>query len=282
MTETSESLYTYTSHEIQKIAKQMPKNEAIASDIQIQINHLVNIMNIYSNCSNKSHMYKTARECTLQLICGYLNKITEKTYSSISKILKVLMRDHNNEKDLLLCGKHIFHIVSKDMFYAKLYSRLFYDLMQEFELLKNIFHEQLRVYSKSFESIQQYKSSSISIDDEYEFQREKDKRRTMATFFIYVLDYNIPDIEVTLHYIIETLWKHIDTYVNCKDHKDVVDEIFYLLYILIIGMYSHKKDVSMYKDKIQFYMKSNVKDYESFSHKARFKCMDIYDAMKRE
>lgn len=282
MTETSNSFYTYTSHDIQKIAKQMPKNEVIASDIQIQINHLVNIMNIYSNCSNKSHMYKTARECTLQLICGYLNKITEKTYSSILTILKVLMRDHNNEKDLLLCGKHIFQIVSKDMFYAKLYSQLFYDLMQEFELLNNIFHEQFRVYSQSFETIQQYKSSSLNQEDEYEFQREKDKRRTMATFFIYVLDYNIPNMEPTLHYIIESLWKHIDTYVHYEEHKDVVDEIFYLLYILIIGMYSHKKDVSMYEDKIQFYLKSNPKDFKSFSHKARFKCMDIYDAMKTE
>lgn len=282
MMETSNSLYRYTSQDIQKIAKQIPKSDTIPSDIQIQLNHLVNIMNIYSNCSNKSHMYKTARECTLQLICGYLNKITEKTYSSILQILKVLMRDHNNEKDLLLCGKHIFQIVSKDLFYAKLYSRLFYDLMQEFELLSGIFHEQLRIYSQSFETIHQYQSSYMTEDEEYEFQRKKDKRRTLATFFIYVLDYDIPNMEVTLHYIIETLWDHIDIYVKCEHHKDVVDEIFYLQYILIIGMYSHKKDISMYEDKIELYSNMKPNEYVSFSHKARFKCMDIRDAMKKE
>lgn len=280
MVETSNSLYNYSSQDIQNIAKQIPKSDTIHSDIQIQMNHLVNIMNIYSNSSNKSHMYKTARECTLQLICGYLNKITKKTYPSILQILKVLMRDHNNEKDLLLCGKHIFQIVSKDMFYAKLYSHLFYDLMQEFELLNGIFHEQLRVYSQSFETIHQYQSSSINQEEEYEFQKEKDKRRTLATFFIYVLDYNIPNMEVTLHYIIETLYNHIDIYLKCEDHKDVVDEIFYLQYILIIGMHSHKKDISMYKDKIEFYAKVNPSDYVSFSHKSRFKCMNIRDAMK--
>lgn len=280
MMETPNSVYTYTSQEIQTITKQIPKSHTISSDIQIQLNHLVNIMNIYSNGSKKSHMYKTARECTLQLICGYLNKITSKTYSSILQILKVLMRDHNNEKDLLLCGKHIFQIVSKDMFYAKLYSQLFYDLMQEFELLSGIFHEQLRIYSQSFETIHQYQSSCVNQEEEYEFQKEKDKRRTLATFFIYVLDYNIPNMEETLHYIIETLWDHIDNYVKCENHKDVVDEIFYLQYIMIIGMYTHKKDISIYQDKIHYYSNLNPNDYASFSHKARFKSMDIRDATK--
>ena len=281
MKETSNLIYKYTSQDIQNITKQIPKTMSIPSDIQIQLNHLVNIMNIYSNSSKKSHMYKTARECTLQLICGYLNKITDKTYTSILQILKVLMRDHNNEKDLLLCGKHIFQIVSKDIFYAKLYSRLFYDLMEEFELLSGIFHEQLRIYSQSFETIHQYKSSTMNQEEEYEFQKEKDKRRTLATFFIYVLDYNIPNMEKTLHYIIETLWNHIDIYVKCEDHKDVVDEIFYLQYIIIIGMHSHKKDISMYQDKINYYSKLNPNDHVSFSHKARFKSMDIRDATKR-
>ena len=135
-----------------------------------------------------------------------------KTYDSIFNVLVVLLNDHNNEKDLLLCGKHIFQIVTKDQFYVSLYSRLFYDLMQTFPLMKNVLHEYFCHYSMSFKTIQQYKCDNH--DDIFAYQKDKDTRRSLASFYISLLQYNIPNMQNSIIEIVEMLWKHVDVYIK--------------------------------------------------------------------
>ena len=278
MVDSVSNFYTYD--DIQSISKNL-KDHKLHDDIKIKINHLVNIMNIYSKRTRyKSTPHKTAREYTMHLICGYLNKITEKTYDSILNVLIVLLNDHNNEKDLLICGKHIFQIVTKDIFYVSLYSRLFYDLMQTFPLMENVLHEYFRHYSQSFKTIHQYKEGNH--EDEYSYHKDKDTTRSLATFYISLLQYNIDGMQNSIIGIVDMLWEHVDVYIQMKDHMEVIDEIFYVLHILLVGLKKNTYNIEEYIPIIKKYIDSPKDRYISFSFKARFKLMDIYDSIKPE
>lgn len=228
-------------------------------------------------------------EAQIDKIRSCLNKLTDKTYNDMKmQVIEILHENISNE-DMYRIGNIIFDIASNNKFYSKLYSDIFTELINSFEIMKDVFNVNYKTYLGLFDNIE-YVDSEKDYNKFCLINKQNENRRAISTFFINLSLNDVIDTKEILT-ILKRLLESVLTKIKLEDNKNEVDELTENIAILfdkrIIQKFEEENHLSLkdYEDlfingstvveTIKQLSEIKVKSYPSMSSKTIFKFMDM-------
>ena len=231
---------------------------------------------------------KEGISASIDQIRKHLNKITTKTYTTlkeeiINEINKIIKQGDIETPELLdevnKIGDAIFTIASGNGFYSSMYAKLYKELMDLFPFMKTIFQTNFENFRALFNKID-YCDPSKDYDAFCNNNKANEKRRALGLFYVNLMLHGIIEEEKILEIIVD-LQKYILTSIDTPEHKQIVDELSEILFILITTEHN-KRDLKLnsWADIINCVKQiSTMKTAQhiSVTNKTIFKHMDILD-----
>jgi hypothetical protein len=216
----------------------------------------------------------------VDIIRSHLNKLTDKTYLDIRlKVFEII--NSISKQDIVNVSLIIFEIASTNRFYSKLYADIYSELIDNYEMMREVVDESLSKFSALFNNIQ-YVDPSVDYDKFCEINKNNEKRKSLATFFLNLMINNVIPKQKIIQ-IMSILLEQINTFISQENKKNEVDELAENISILF------KKE--LYENETTNYLiggctiieiinkiaNSKAKDYKSLTSKTIFKFMDIVE-----
>lgn len=221
----------------------------------------------------------------IDLIRGWLNKMTDTSYTMMSTNIKNQIKTITNSYSNSECEKLGYAFIDM-LLYNILYSNLYAKLLKELYIYDSI-SMALEDNIKNFLII--YKDNQDFIDkdnltfDELSIMNKKlDKNKGKALLFVNLLINEVIEKDVIINFINELLNLFFNL-LNVKEKNDRVNEITEIIYILVKNSRNYIKDTSYWEEienNIIYIsnMKSNSR--ENITNKIIFKFMDLKDEIK--
>tara|TARA_A100001011_G_scaffold400419_2_gene514815 strand:- start:2590 stop:3501 length:912 start_codon:yes stop_codon:yes gene_type:complete len=211
-----------------------------------------------------------------------LNKLTSNNYDNLSvEIIDYIKKEVETNNDILnYVGESIFDIGSMNCFWSKIYAKLFNDLIISFPLMKEICLTNFKKFLKLFDDIQFIDINNNNYDEFCENNKKNEKRRSMSSFFINLMHFDIISVDL-MYTLINDLIDKID-YNDTSDDININEEIIENLFILIKNGYETLKEEDEEKwdtliEQIENYANNK---HEHISKKAVFKFLDLLDEIE--
>ena len=226
-------------------------------------------------------------EAQIDLLRINLNKLTKANYETISnEIFNFINNIIDKEKDsnetyksLMRIGDSIFEVGCLNVFWSELYAKLFKDLIDQFDIMKKICHDNLTKFTKIFDEIECITLDGNNYNEFCQCNKKNANRRGMSSFFINLMNKEIVTKEY-IYNVISNLLDKINMNSSNKEKININEEIIENIYILIT---SGKESLSGTKEwdgiirTIEFY--SEKQSESGISKKIQFKCLDIIDEL---
>jgi hypothetical protein len=219
-------------------------------------------------------------EAQLDDIRMKLNKLTKKNYDSLSlEIINYIKKEIETNDDILnQVGKSIFEVGSLNSFWSKLYAKLFNDLINHFDIMKEICEKNFTEFLSLFDDIQFINITNTNYNEFCENNKKNENRRSMSSFFINLMKYDIISSELMFN-LINNLIDKIDNN-DSIENININEEIVENLYILIKNGYEELEEDNKWDnlvDKINSYVNEK---YEYISKKSVFKFLDLLEEIE--
>jgi hypothetical protein len=214
----------------------------------------------------------------IDLIRSYLNKLTDKNYLDIRK--KIFETIESISKiDIANVSSIIFDIASRNRFYSKLYADIYSDLIDNCETMREVVDESLSKFSELFNNIQ-YVDSSVDYDKFCEINKNNEKRKSLATFFLNLMVNNVIPKEKIIQIMI-ILLSQLNSFILQENKKNEVDELAENISILFKKELYDKNNYLIEGSTIIEIVKkianSKSNNYKSLTNKTIFKFMDMIE-----
>ena len=243
---------------------------------------------------------KTGVKLHIDNIRKHVNKITAKTYDSISvKIIEELTSitesevsgeteeteetDVSNDKLYAEIGDSIFTIASTNMFYSHIYARLYKDLMDKFSFMEEIFDNNFTKCSDVYRTIE-YCSPNEDYDRYCEINKANEERRSISMFYINLMKLKVIPVSSIVE-IILGVQDYLHTLYVDEANKAIVDELSEVIFILVTNAHdelSSSNDWVTIHENILNITSLKVSDKEGLTNKSIFKHMDIVDDISKK
>ena len=213
-----------------------------------------------------------------------LNKLTDKNYGDISEkiVSEIDIINENNDSEMLRIGTIIFEIASTNRFYSKMYADLYTMLINKYAIMKTVFDKSFNEFMELFNNIE-YVDSSVDYDRFCVVNKNNEKRKSLASFSINLMNNNIITKDQVVN-IVRNLLDKVYNYVSIENKKNEVDEITENVAILydkeLFEVDDYEYDLIQGKrigDIIYILAHSKTKDFKSLTNKTIFKFMDMID-----
>jgi hypothetical protein len=214
------------------------------------------------------------KESSVSEILKTLNKITDKNYDKLRDSICVLVQSIENVEDLNKITLMIFTIASSNLFYSKLFSKLYKELIDMNRSFYDIFQIH---YHKYFTEIQSFDFTQTTDYDQFcEYTKKINQMDATLTFFINLMKTNNCDIEniTGLCLLLE------DKLIEDKEYEKIEqnEQMLHCIYIIIkecIDYLLFNENLERIVHKIK-----EIKEHPKLSSKMKFKCMDLDDIIK--
>ena len=211
-----------------------------------------------------------------------LNKLTSNNYESLSKeIINYIKKDIETNNDILeYVGKSIFEVGSMNSFWSKIYARLFNDLILSFPIMKDICLTNFKKFLKLFDDIQFININNNNYDEFCENNKKNEKRRSMSSFFVNLMQFDIISVDM-MYTLINDLIEKID-YNDSENYLFINEEIIENIFIIIKNGYEKLKETDIEKwesliEEIENYANNK---HVHISKKSVFKFLDLLDEIE--
>ena len=213
-----------------------------------------------------------------------LNKITAKTYDNLIKnIINDLENISNSEESNVnelynKIGESIFNIASTNIFFSEIYARLYKELMDKFDFMKEIFKTNYDKFSDLYKNIE-YCDSQIDYDKYCEINKSNDKRRALSKFYINLMKLDVISKVSVIDLIIE-IQNYLNDKLDIEANKPVVDELAEVLFILITNSCNELSSHEQWKliiNNVNSVVNLELSNNVGLTNKTKFKHMDIMD-----
>jgi hypothetical protein len=228
---------------------------------------------------------KVGIDAQIDLMRSWLNKMSDKMYvepfEKIMEILNQLIADGISDSDMLRVGTTIFDIASNNRFYSKLYADLYTKLIENYQVMRNIFNENLESFMELFNCIE-YVDSEKDYDKFCKINKDNERRKALSLFFVN-LTINKIISEDKLKEMASSLLNKLLSFIMEENRKNEVDEItenIALLYSYNKKLYDtceEKFDGVSFGEMIEKLAHCKAKTYPSLSNKSIFKFMDLVE-----
>jgi hypothetical protein len=220
---------------------------------------------------------KVGIDAQIDIIRSHLNKISDKTYldlkNKISEIIEQLINDNIIHEDMLAVSTSIFNIASTNRFYSKLYADLYSELINKFDIMKQVFEDSFNSFMEVFNNIE-YVDPEKDYDKFCKINKDNEKRKALSAFFVNLTTNGIISKEKLVKVVVNLLDK-VQLYIVEEGKKNEVDEMTENIAILCT------KDIMEDDDNISQIIcnlaNSKAKSYSSLTNKSIFKYMDMIE-----
>lgn len=214
------------------------------------------------------------KESSVSEILKILNKITEKNYEKLKDDLCLHVKSVDKIEDVNKITLVIFNIASSNLFYSKLFSKLYKELID----INRSFYDIFQVhYNKYFTEIQSFDYTDTQDYDKFcEYTKKINQMDSTLTFFINLMKTNICNIEniTELCILLE------DKLIEDKEYEKIEqnEQILHCIYIIIKECF----DYLLFHENLEAIVRKvkEIKLHPKLSAKMKFKCMDIDDIIK--
>jgi hypothetical protein len=257
---------------------------------------------------------KEGIELGIDNIRSYLNKLTDKTYTTMfSNILKEITdlfvastddtsEEHNTVAVMNRVALSIFNTASSNAFYSEIYARLFRDLMAQetasgatatatagpYAVFRELFERNLASFMSLFETIE-YCDPKKNYDKFCDINKANEKRKAMSLFIVNLMKFGIVEktqVLALMRQIQELMYSNM----RQEGKTNEVDELTENLYIMV--KHSHatfKADAAATTDtdaaesfktrveQITEISKLKLKSKPSITNKTIFRHLDMLD-----
>jgi len=230
---------------------------------------------------------KVGLEAQIDLLRSNLNKISEKSYvdirNKIIDLLDQLISEGITSDEMMRVSKIIFEIASTNRFFSKLYADLYSDLINKYDVMKEIFTNCFDSFIELFNNIE-----SGDADKDYDLfckiNKDNEKRKALSTFFVNLMKNEIIT-SMDIKDLLCNLLTQLVAFIEDENKKNIVDELtenIALLYSKTLfdgddSEKSYKIGEASVLETITKLANSKVKAYPSLSNKSIFKFMDMIE-----
>ena len=219
---------------------------------------------------------------------GLLNKLTKKNYDTMKDNIIVsltkIIGKNCEEKELEKIGAAIFEIGSINKFWSALYARLYKSIITTFPLMRIIYKRNFKNFMSLFEDIR-YVSAEENYDEFCNINKENEKRRSMASFFVHLMNNDIIEENEILNLVANLKEKMINL-MGQENKKQEVGEFSENIVILLNGgkekLESFVTDGFNWNDCTMFIEKmtnEKLANHPSLTNKVIFKFMDLEEEL---
>jgi hypothetical protein len=218
-----------------------------------------------------------------------LNKISDnnrvESEKNIVALLDELIESGASEEDVHKVSDTFFHIASTNRFYSKLYADLFTNLIEKYAALKQVFQLSFNTFTDLFQKIE-CGDPDKNYGEYCDHVKKNEMRRALCLFFVNLSKNRVLDSALLLQTLC-TLMTQTYELMRTPDKKNEVNELSEIIGIIyseeLVAQSTEQHMIfgSSIKQLIVTIATSPPKTYESLASKAKFKFMDISDAMKK-
>jgi len=230
---------------------------------------------------------KAGLDAQIDLIRSNLNKISDKSYidirNKIIDILDQLVSESTSTEDMMRVSTTIFDIASTNRFFSKLYADLYSDLINNYDIMKEIFTNCFDSFMELFNNIE-YVDADKDYDQFCKINKDNEKRKALSAFFVNLMKNGIICVG-DLRNLLCKLMRQVEDFIHQEDKKNIVDELtenIALLYSKTLFTEETNEPEYMINGEsvlgaITKLANSKVKMYPSLSNKSIFKFMDMIE-----
>lgn len=214
------------------------------------------------------------KESTVSEILKILNKITEKNYDKLRDSICVLVKGIENLEDMNKITHVIFNIASSNLFYSKLFSKLYKELID----VNRTFYDVFQIhYHKFFTELQTFDFTQTKDYDEFcEYTKKIQQLDSTLTFFINLMKTNNCEIEHITDLCLLLQDKIIED--NVFEKVELNEQMLHCIYIIL----KECMDYLLFHEKLEpiVHKVKEIKQHPKLTSKMKFKCMDLDDIIK--
>lgn len=245
---------------------------------------------------------KEGIELGIDNIRSYLNKLTDKTYTTMfSNILKEITdlfvastddtsEEHNTVAVMNRVALSIFNTASSNAFYSEIYARLFRDLMAQeqgsggpYAVFRELFERNLASFMSLFETIE-YCDPKKNYDKFCDINKANEKRKAMSLFIVNLMKFGIVEKTQVLA-LMRQIQELMYTNMRQEGKTNEVDELTENLYIMVKHSHATFKatataDDETFKTRVEQITeisKLKLKSKPSITNKTIFRHLDMLD-----
>jgi hypothetical protein len=214
------------------------------------------------------------KESNVSEILKILNKISEKNYEKLKDELCILVTAIDTIDDLNKITLVIFNIASSNLFYSKIFSRLYKVLIDQNRSFYDVFQIH---YNKYFSEIQSFNYKTTDDYDLFcEYTKKINQMEATLTFFINLMKTNNCDVEniTDLCLLLENKLIEDTEY----DKIEQNEQFLHCIYIIL----KECMDYILFHENLETIVRKikEISKHPKLSPKMKFKCMDIDDIIK--
>lgn len=212
-----------------------------------------------------------------------LNKLTDKTFDNIYQNIKSIIEKNKETENLEIIGKCIFQVGSSNKFWSKLYAKLYCNLIDDYEFMKDICYKNFVSFKEILLNIR-YVDPKLDYDLFCTINKENEERKGLSKFLAICANYKIISIQNMVD-IVYGLFNYIEINLNNIENKNQIEEIVENLYILINNLSTVKEDKTLYSDlkkRVKYFTDLDISNYTALSNKIIFKFIDILEILEDE
>jgi hypothetical protein len=214
------------------------------------------------------------KESSVSEILKILNKISEKNYDKLKDDLCVHVKSVDNEEDMNKITLVIFTIASSNLFYSKLFSKLYKELID----INRSFYDMFQVnYQKYFIELQSFDYTTTQDYDAFcAYTKKIEHMDSTLMFFINLMKTNICNIEniTDLCLLLQDKLLQDKEFEKIEQNEQILHCIYIILKECIDYLLFHE-NMETIVCKVK-----EIKLHPKLSPKMKFKCMDIDDIIK--
>jgi len=147
---------------------------------------------------------KVGLDAQIDLIRSHLNKMSDKSYidmrNKIVDLLDQLISEGISREDMMRVSTTIFDIASTNRFFSKLYADLYSDLINKYDIMKEIFTNCFESFMELFNHIE-YVDADKDYDKFCKINKDNERRKALSAFFVNLMKNEIitaSDLKVLL------------------------------------------------------------------------------------
>tara|TARA_B100001758_G_scaffold192853_1_gene170053 strand:+ start:3867 stop:4760 length:894 start_codon:yes stop_codon:yes gene_type:complete len=217
-------------------------------------------------------------ECIIDDIRSNLNKLTKENFDEINEtiiktIRKQINKEDNTDENLNEIAKCIFEIGSLNTFWSSLYAKLYKNLIDEFNSMKETCLVNFNEYMNVFENKEEEEeNTNISYNLLCETNKKNEHRKGRSSFFVNLMIYDIINMDVMYDFLFKLFEKIKDMDTNNKA------EFFENISIIVL---SGKDKFEEEEEKWKTVIKEITNISESnITKKMKFKCLDVLEEIE--
>lgn len=215
----------------------------------------------------------------------HLNKLTQNTYDDVYNDIIIVISNLvtvADKEDYVTIGECIFEIGSANSFYSELYAKLYYNLMNKYSIMKEIFDINYKKFTKILETIQFENIEQENYNELCKLNSVNEHRLSLVRFISFLAKFGVIDMNDYIN-IIETLLNTFNKLLSQKNFSQSCEIIVDVLFVMITtygeNLNNHDKFETI-RNKIEEYSEMNIIDYLSLTNKGIFKLMELFEEIE--